>query len=88
MGQAPQSGQGPSFKTQPSRGLKLAVAGVSRTDRNWGMSWLGWSRAWGQEAWWVMSFGVCGSDSHVLPRGSGSGPGVAPQGALVRKEHH
>lgn len=53
MGQAPQSGQGLSFKIQPSQGLKLAVAGVSRPDRNWGMSWLGWSRSWGQEAWWL-----------------------------------
>lgn len=36
----------------------------------------------------VMSSGVCGSDSHVSPRGNGSGPSGAPQGALVRKEHH
>jgi len=36
----------------------------------------------------VMSSGVCGSDSHVSPKGSGSGPSRSPQGALDRKEHH
>lgn len=42
----------------------------------------------GAESVVVMSSGVCGSDSHMPPRGSGSGPSRAPQGALVRKEHH
>lgn len=47
---------------------ELAVAGVSGPDRNWGMSWLSWSRAWGKEACWLCLL-VCVVQTHMCHLG-------------------
>lgn len=84
MGQAPQSEQGQSIKTQPS--LSCPWRGCLGQELGNVMARL--EQSVGAGSVLVMSSSVCGSDSHVSPRGSGSGPSGAPQGALVRKEHH